>query len=91
MRGRGLNPIPQHPVGVRYLDFALIQEGVKLDIEVDGRRWHLDPDGQRKVSDRLRDGEMKARGWRVLRFWVHELSNDMEGCLDRIERELRRR
>jgi len=90
MRARGLQPIAQYPVGTRYLDFALDPQGVKLDVEVDGRRWHLDTDGNRKVSDRLRDAELRARGWKVLRFWVHELANDMEACLDRIDRELKR-
>ncbi|RWK87962.1 MAG: DUF559 domain-containing protein [Mesorhizobium sp.] len=90
MRARALQPIPQYSVGTRYLDFALDPEGVKLDVEVDGRRWHLDADGNRKVSDRLRDAELRARGWKVLRFWVHELANDMEACLDRIEHELKR-
>ncbi|MFN3259906.1 MAG: AAA domain-containing protein [Pikeienuella sp.] len=89
MRARGLDPIPQYPVGTRYLDFALDPEVRKLDVEVDGRRWHVGPDGARKVADRLRDRELTARGWKVLRFWVHELERDMEGCLDRIERELR--
>lgn len=90
MKRRGLNPIPQYPVGTRYLDFALDPEGAKLDIEVDGARWHTDSDGNRKVGDRLRDSELTGRGWKVLRFWVHELTHDMEACLDRIERELGR-
>lgn len=88
MRGRGLKPIPQYPVGSRYLDFAIDPDGIKLDVEVDGRRWHEGPDGGRKVADRLRDAELTARGWRVIRFWVHELEQDTEGCLERIEREL---
>ncbi len=90
MRARGLTPFPQYPVGSRYLDFALEPEGAKLDVEVDGRRWHLGPDGQRKTADRLRDRELMARNWKVRRFWVHELESDMEGCLDRIERDLGR-
>lgn len=90
MRARGLSPIPQFPVGHRFLDFALDPEGAMLNVEVDGRRWHLGPDGSRKVEDRLRDRELRARGWRVLRFWVHELAEDIEGCIDVIERELRR-
>jgi len=36
----------------------------------------------------LRDKEMISRGWRVLRFWVSQLHDDMGGCLDRIEAEL---
>jgi very-short-patch-repair endonuclease len=88
MRARGLNPIPQFPVGTRYLDFAIEANGRKINVEVDGRRWHTDASGNRKVSDILRDREMRQRGWKVLRFWVHELAKDMEGCVDRIEREL---
>ncbi len=90
MRGRGLDPIPQYPVAGRYLDFALDPEGRRLDVEVDGRRWHADPDGNRKLSDRLRDRAMIALGWRVCRFWVHELADNMEECLDVIERDLGR-
>lgn len=88
LKRRGLDPFPQYPVGSRYLDFALDPEGRKLDLEVDGRRWHADPDGNRKVSDRLRDRELIARGWAVRRFWVHELAEDMEKCLDLVERDL---
>ncbi len=88
LKARGLDPKPQHPVGRRYLDLAIIGKNVRLDIEVDGRRWHEGPDGERKVADHLRDIELTARGWIVLRFWVHEIEQDMESCVDRIERHL---
>jgi very-short-patch-repair endonuclease len=88
MKARGLDAFPQYPVGSRYLDFALDPDGRKIDVEVDGRRWHADADGNRKVSDRLRDREIIARGWTVRRFWVHELAEDMNTCLDLIERDL---
>jgi very-short-patch-repair endonuclease len=88
LKTRGFDPFPQYPVGSRYLDLALDPEGRKLDVEVDGRRWHADPDGNRKMSDRLRDRELSARGWTVRRFWVHELADDMEKCLNLIERDL---
>lgn len=90
MRGRGLVPIPQYPVAGRYLDFALDPDGRRLDVEGDGRRWHADPDGNRKQSDRLRDRALITLGWKVRRFWVHELANSMEACLDLIERDLGR-
>ncbi len=91
MRARGIEAIPQYPVGSKYLDFAIDPTGAKLNIEVDGRKWHLDRDGERKLSDRKRDEEMTGRGWSVIRFWVHELADDIGGCIDRIERELERR
>ena len=61
-----------------------------MDVEVDGRRWHADPDGNRKLSDRLRDRALIALGWKIRRFWVHELADNMENCLDVIERDLGR-
>ena len=90
MRRRGLDPIPQYPVAGRYLDFALDPGGRRLDVEVDGRRWHANPDGNRKLSDRLRDRALITLGWKVRRFWVHELDANMEECLDAIERDLGR-
>lgn len=91
MRARGMEPIPQYNVGWRYLDFALDPHGRKINVEVDGRRWHTDAAGNRKVADHLRDRELWARGWTIVRLWVHELNSDMEGCLDRIEHALGRR
>lgn len=85
---RRLNVTPQYPVGRRSLDFALFNGSVKLDLEVDGRKWHTGAGGERKTSDRLRDRELIGLGWKVRRFWVDELARDMEGCLDLVERDL---
>jgi very-short-patch-repair endonuclease len=91
LRLRGLDPKPQYPLGSRLLDFALFADGVKLNLEVDGRKWHTGAGGERKVSDRLRDRELIAKGWKVRRFWVDELARDMEACIDIVERDLARR
>ena len=89
LKARGLDPHPQHEIAGRRLDFALFGANeVKLDLEVDGRKWHESPDGRRKTSDLWRDHQLKSLGWRVRRFWVDELSKDMEGCLDRVEQDL---
>lgn len=88
MRASGLDPKPQYPVAGRWLDFALFAEGVKLDVEVDGRRWHTDADGERKVGDLFRDAQLRALGWTVRRFWVDELDHDMGACIDRIRSDL---
>lgn len=66
LKDRGLKPFPQHEIAGRYLDFALFgKNGVKLDLEVDGRRWHQTADGRRKTADIWRDEQLKALGWRV--------------------------
>lgn len=90
---RGLSPIAQHPVGGRFLDLALVDEmrspPVRIDIEVDGVTFHTDADGNRLATDLWRDHQLRGLGWRVLRFWVYELRDDMEKCLERIEAEYR--
>lgn len=90
---RGFSPIPQHPVGGRFLDLALVDETrsppVQIDIEVDGVTFHTDVDGNRLATDLWRDHQLRGLGWSVLRFWVYELRDDMEKCLERIEAEYR--
>jgi very-short-patch-repair endonuclease len=89
LKARRLDPEPQFEIAGRRLDFALFgKTGVKLDLEIDGRHWHQDADGRRKMADHWRDHQLKSMGWRVRRFWVDELSKDMEACLDLIERDL---
>ena len=69
----------------RYLDFALLHEGLKLDVEVDGEEHHRDYDGRRKIDDLRRDLVLVAAGWTVQRFWVYELKQDMAGCVRQIK------
>ena len=91
LKRRGLGAEHQFPIGSRHLDFALFAGDVKLDLEVDGERWHTGAGGGRKTADRMRDRELIGKSWKVRRFWVWELQQDMEGCLDTIERDLGRR
>ena len=87
MTAHGLSPIPQHPVAGRRLDLALIRETprpLKIDIEVDGACCHRNPDGTRKKEDLWRDVQLQGLGWQVMRFWVYQLREDMEGCVQKI-------
>ncbi|NEV15221.1 DUF559 domain-containing protein [Rhizobium sp. SEMIA 4088] len=89
LRKRGLNPVAQFEVAGRRLDFALFGSGdVKLDLEVDGRHWHADTDGKRKLGDYWRDHQLKSLGWKIQRFWVDELAQDLEGCIERVAKQL---
>ncbi|MBB5349539.1 AAA family ATPase [Desulfoprunum benzoelyticum] len=83
----GLSPIPQHPVANRRLDLALIRRDLQLDIEVDGASFHRNPDGTRKTDDIWRDIQLIGMGWKVLRFWVYQLREDMDGCVQKILNE----
>ena len=79
---KGLSPVQQYPLVGRYLDLALVEE--KLDIEVDGAAWHLNKYGERKADDVYRDLQVQSCGWRVIRFWHNEVMQDVDGCVQRV-------
>ena len=92
LKENGLDPVPQYPVSGRRLDLALVEPGrkLKIDIEVDGDRYHRNPDGSRKKDDIWRDILLQGIGWKVMRFWVYRLREDMDACVAEIERAWRK-
>lgn len=83
---KGLEPLPQFPVSSRRLDLALIRKGdnpLQIDIEVDGD-CHRNSDGSRKIDDLWRDIQLRGMGWKVMRFWVYQLREDLESCVNKI-------
>ena len=69
----------------RRLDLALIKGNLKIDIEVDGVHYHTDADGNRKMYDIYRDLQVGAAGWKIKRFWVYELRDNMDDCVKQIK------
>ena len=84
LKNNGVEPEPQYPVLGRRLDLALVSKEKKIDIEVDGDRYHRNPDGTRKRDDVWRDILMRGAEWKVMRFWVYQLREDMDKCVDKI-------
>ncbi|MBL0732038.1 MAG: DUF559 domain-containing protein [Desulfosarcina sp.] len=87
LMARGVQTIPQYPALGRRLDLALVKKEanrLKIDIEVDGDRYHRNPDGSRKRDDVWRDIQLQGAGWRVMRFWVYQLREDLDKCVDKI-------
>ena len=84
LRMAGISFEQQRPECGRYLDFAVVDEGVKLDVEVDGESFHRTSDGLRKIDDLFRDLMLIANGWKVLRFWVYQLREDMDACVQKV-------
>jgi len=81
----GLRPIPQYAEEKYRLDFAIILEENKLNIEVDGERYHRDWNGELCRRDRIRNQRLMELGWDVMRFWVYEIRDETEGCIQRIK------
>lgn len=81
----GIRPIPQFDVDQYILDFALIRtNGRRLNIEVDGERYHRDWDGELVRRDQLRNLRMIEMGWDVMRLWVYEIRDSMPDCVRRV-------
>lgn len=81
----GLRPIPQYDLEKFILDFALIVGNRRLDIEVDGERYHRDWTGELLRRDQLRNMRLIELGWDVMRFWVYELRDNMPQCIERVK------
>ena len=86
LAAKGVYTIPQYPVDQYLLDLALVEvDGRRLDIEVDGERYHRDPwTGEHLRRDQLRDMRLMEMGWDIRRFWVAEVRDNLEACVAKI-------
>ena len=69
----------QVPVGPHIVDFLSLE--VKLIIEIDGSQH-----GKSSVreQDRARDQFLTSEGYQVIRYWGHDIVNNLEACLDHL-------
>ena len=67
----------QKPMGRFIVDFVCVEH--QLIIEIDGGQ-HA---GQTEY-DRHRDAWLRSQGYAVLRFWNHEIMQQLEGVLEQI-------
>jgi very-short-patch-repair endonuclease len=83
----GYRPIPQFAVDHYLLDFALLRpNGRKLNIEIDGEKYHRDWDGELIRKDQLRNLRLIEMGWDILRLWVYEVRDNLPDCIARVTR-----
>ena len=83
----GYRPIPQFGIDNYLLDFALLRpNGRKLDIEIDGEKYHKDWDGELIRRDQLRNLRLIEMGWDILRLWVYEVRDSLPDCVMRVKR-----
>lgn len=61
----------QHPIGPYVVDFVCLE--ARLIVEVDGGQH-----ANRLPYDRCRTEWLEARGFRVLRFWNHEVLGELD-------------
>ena len=80
----GIVSVVQFQVEKYCLDFAVFDGQRKLNVEVDGERYHRDWTGELCRRDQIRNHRMFELGWDVMRFWVYEVRDDLEGCTARV-------
>ena len=85
MYAAGLRPVPQYEEAPYTLDFALFTGERKLDIEIDGENYHRNWDGELCRRDQIRSRRLMDLGWDILRFWVYEIRDDLEGSVGRVK------
>ncbi len=74
MREDGVRFRRQHAIGPYIADFCCVKK--KLIIEVDGSQ-HL----EQVAYDEARTQYLESLGYKVIRFWNHEVMKDMDGVI----------
>jgi very-short-patch-repair endonuclease len=87
LREEGISFRQQYQAAGFYLDFAFFGEGGRrVNVEVDGETYHRDRDGNLREEDVRRDLVLRADGWTVKRYWVYQLREDWDSCIQEIKR-----
>lgn len=84
----GIRSIPQYPVEKYVLDFAVIDGDRRLNIEIDGEHYHRNWDGELCRRDQIRNQRLMELGWDVMRFWVYQVRDDLDRCVERVKKWL---
>ena len=71
----------QHSIGVYIVDFVCLME--KLIVEIDGGHH-----AERTQYDERRTITLRAKGFRILRFWNNDVLNNTDAVLETILAEL---
>lgn len=86
MQLRNLSPYAKLNVEGYELDFALLENGIKLNVEVDGDH-HLDVRGRQRRQDVTRDRVLSNLGWNVLRISAWRCYEEIDSVIDEIRNE----
>ena len=50
-----------------------------------GENYHRHWDGELCRRDQIRSRRLGDAGWDIMRFWVYEIRDDLEGCIERVK------
>jgi len=60
----------------------IVPKNTKIAIFADGDYWHNLPNIIKK--DDWINRQLPKQGWKILRFWEHEIHSDLNGCINKI-------
>lgn len=67
--------------GIRYLDFALVRDRLRLALEIDGYGPHLQKISRTQFSDQwIRQNHLVIDGWKILRFSYDDVKERPRMC-----------
>lgn len=82
----GIKAIPQYKESQYCLDLAIILKTRKLNIEIDGEMYHKDWNNELLKKDVIRNRRLEELGWDVMRFWVYEIRDNLQECIERVKK-----
>ena len=85
MQLQNLSPYAKPIVEGYELDFALLEQGIKLNIEIDGDQ-HLDARGRQRRQDITRDRVLQNLGWIVLRIPAWQCYAEIDSVIEEIRK-----
>ena len=85
MQLRNFLPYAKPEVEGYELDFALLEQGIKLNVEVDGDQ-HIDARGRQRRQDITRDRVLAKLGWTVVRIPAWRCHEEIDSVIDEIRR-----
>ena len=86
----GVRTVPQYSVEQYDLDFAVFAGDRRLNLEVDGERYHRSWTGELCMRDQLRNQRLIELGWDVKRFWVYEIRDCLPECVAWVQNWVKR-
>jgi very-short-patch-repair endonuclease len=84
----GVHLIPRYRVEKYVLDFALLGPQGRLAIEIDSEMYHRMWDTETSRRDQIRHQRLMELGWDAMRFWVYQVRDDLDHCVERVKRWL---
>ncbi len=64
--------------------FALLKKKLKVN-----KKYWVEKIEKNKKRDKIINKILKKKGWVVLRFWEHQIANNLEECIKKIKKQLK--